>query len=87
MMTNTYLPHVGGVARSVSTFSEEYRRQKHAVLVVAPEFPGRPPPARAEAMVERVAPIKNFNGRDFFDAADFRRDRPAFEPKVRTLEC
>jgi hypothetical protein len=25
MMTNTYLPHVGGVARSVSTFAEEDR--------------------------------------------------------------
>src|SRR5688572_20552927 len=33
MMTNTYLPHVGGVARSVSTFAEQYHRKKHAVLV------------------------------------------------------
>ncbi|MEO6244715.1 MAG: glycosyltransferase [Opitutaceae bacterium] len=65
MMTNTYLPHVGGVARSVSTFADEYSRRKHSVLVVAPEFPGRPPPERAEAMVERVAAITNFNGSDF----------------------
>ncbi len=65
MMTNTYLPHVGGVARSVSTFADQYRRRKHRVLVVAPEFPGRPPPARAEAVVERVAAIQNFNGSDF----------------------
>ncbi|MEJ1974355.1 MAG: hypothetical protein WDM96_18420 [Lacunisphaera sp.] len=39
MMTNTYLPHVGGVARSVSTFVDEYRRLGHEVLVVAPQAP------------------------------------------------
>jgi 1,2-diacylglycerol 3-alpha-glucosyltransferase len=65
MMTNTYLPHVGGVARSVSTFAEEYRKQRHKVLVVAPTFEGRPPPKRLEAYVERVAAIQNFNGSDF----------------------
>ncbi len=65
MMTNTYLPHVGGVARSVSTFAEEYRRRKHQVLVVAPEFEGKPLNKRAEAIVERVAAIQNFNGSDF----------------------
>ncbi len=65
MMTNTYLPHVGGVARSVSTFAEEYRRQGHRVLVVAPNFEGRPPSKKSEAIVERVAAIQNFNGSDF----------------------
>lgn len=65
MMTNTYLPHVGGVARSVSTFAEEYRRRKHRVLVVAPAFEGRPLTRRAAAIVERVAAIQNFNGSDF----------------------
>lgn len=65
MMTNTYLPHVGGVARSVSTFAEEYRRLRHRVLVVAPHFDGPPLPARREAIVERVPAIQNFNGSDF----------------------
>jgi glycosyltransferase involved in cell wall biosynthesis len=65
MMTNTYLPHVGGVARSVSTFAEQYLKRKHRALVVAPEFPGPPPPPRAEAIVERVPAIQNFNGSDF----------------------
>src|SRR5947199_7940235 len=65
MMTNTYLPHVGGVARSVSTFAEEFIRQGHEVLVVAPEFPGRPLPAKAEAIVERVPALQNFNGSEF----------------------
>lgn len=65
MMTNTYLPHVGGVARSVSTFTEEYRRRRHRVLVVAPEFEGPPLPRRLESVVERVPAIQNFNGSDF----------------------
>ena len=65
MMTNTYLPHVGGVARSVSTFAEEFLREGHEVLVVAPEFDGRKLPAKAEAMVERIPSLRNFNGSDF----------------------
>lgn len=64
MMTNTYLPHVGGVARSVSTFVNEYQRLGHEVLVVAPRLPGRTS-KKAEAVVERVAAIQNFNGSDF----------------------
>ena len=65
MMTNTYLPHVGGVARSVSTFAEEFRKRKHRVLVIAPEFEGKPLPPRAAALVERVPAIQKFNGSDF----------------------
>lgn len=65
MMTNTYLPHVGGVARSVSTFAEEFIRQGHEVLVVAPEFDGKPLPQKAEAFVERVPSLRNFNGSEF----------------------
>jgi 1,2-diacylglycerol 3-alpha-glucosyltransferase len=65
MMTNTYLPHVGGVARSVSTFAEEFLRLGHEVLVVAPTFDGKPLPAKAEAFVERVPSLRNFNGSDF----------------------
>jgi glycosyltransferase involved in cell wall biosynthesis len=64
LMTNTYLPHVGGVARSVSTFAAEYLRLGHEVLVVAPRLPGRMS-RKAEAIVERVAAIQNFNGSDF----------------------
>ena len=65
MMTNTYLPHVGGVARSVSTFADEFIRQGHEVLVVAPTFPGKPLPPEKEALVERVPSLQNFNGSDF----------------------
>jgi 1,2-diacylglycerol 3-alpha-glucosyltransferase len=65
MMTNTYLPHVGGVARSVSTFADEYRKRGHQILVIAPEFDGKPLAKRDAAIVERVAAIQNFNGSDF----------------------
>ena len=65
MMTNTYLPHVGGVARSVSTFADEFIKLGHEVLVVAPEFDGPPLRPRQERIVERVAAVQNFNGSDF----------------------
>ena len=38
MATNTFTPHIGGVANSVRRFTEEFRRRGHRVLVVAPEF-------------------------------------------------
>ena len=62
MVTNTYIPHVGGVARSVAAFSAEYRRRGHRVLVVAPEFADMP---RDEVDVVRIPAIQNFNGSDF----------------------
>jgi len=62
MLTNTYLPHVGGVARSVAAFAAEYRRRGHRVLVVAPEFDT--PPAD-ETDVVRIPAIQHFNGSDF----------------------
>ncbi|MFP3983747.1 MAG: glycosyltransferase [Desulfurivibrionaceae bacterium] len=62
MMTNTYTPHVGGVARSVDSFAREYRRLGHRVMVVAPEFEGTP---EKEEDVVRIPAIQNFNGSDF----------------------
>ena len=62
MMTNTYTPHVGGVARSVSAFTEAYRDRGHRVLVVAPVFPDMP---AHEPDVVRIPAIQNFNGSDF----------------------
>lgn len=62
LMTNTYLPHVGGVARSVHAFEEEYRRLGHNVLVIAPEFDGI---VEDSPYVVRVPAIQNFNGSDF----------------------
>lgn len=62
MLSNTFTPHVGGVARSVQAFMDEYRKQGHHVLVVAPVFEGMP---EKEENVIRVPAIQNFNGSDF----------------------
>lgn len=62
MMTNTYLPHVGGVARSVQTFQEALKDWGHQVMVVAPDFPGTP---ENETDVVRVPALQRFNGSDF----------------------
>ena len=64
MFTNTYLPHVGGVARSVERFSADLRDMGHDVLVVAPVFPGTAS-GESEDGVLRVPAIQNFNGSDF----------------------
>lgn len=62
MMTNTYTPHRGGVARSVESFTKAYRALNNRVLVVAPEFEGAP---LDEPGVIRVPAIQHFNGSDF----------------------
>lgn len=69
ILTNTFTPHVGGVARSVAAFTEEYRSRGHRVLVVAPEFPAMP---ENEVDVVRVAAIQNFNASDFSVALPLR---------------
>lgn len=66
MMTNSFLPHIGGVARSVHTFSEAYRKRGHQVIVVAPTFENdHEVPARVEKHVVRLPAIQKFNGSDF----------------------
>ena len=61
MFTNTYLPHVGGVARSVKTLEDACRRLGHEVRVIAPEFEG----SEDSPDVLRVPAIQHFNGSDF----------------------
>lgn len=62
LVTNTFTPHVGGVARSVELFSAEYRKRGHRVLTVAPEFPNT---SVNEIDVVRIPAIQNFNASDF----------------------
>jgi glycosyltransferase involved in cell wall biosynthesis len=64
MFTNTYLPHVGGVARSVANFTEDLQSLGHRLLVVAPTFPDREAGEDADAVL-RVPALQNFNGSDF----------------------
>ena len=62
MMTNTFLPMVGGVSRSVAWFSEAFREVGHDVLVVAPQFDDK---TDGETDVVRIPAIRHFNGSDF----------------------
>jgi len=62
LLTNTFTPHVGGVARSVEAFAKAYRELGHRVLVVAPEFEDAP---EYETDVFRIPAIQHFNGSDF----------------------
>jgi glycosyltransferase involved in cell wall biosynthesis len=65
MFTNTYLPHVGGVARSVDFFAQDLRKLSHQVLVVAPTFPADMGAVEDSDEVLRVPAVQNFNGSDF----------------------
>lgn len=62
LFSNTFTPHVGGVARSVESFMTEYRRRGHRVLVVAPDYPDLP---AEEVDVVRIPAIQKFNASDF----------------------
>jgi 1,2-diacylglycerol 3-alpha-glucosyltransferase len=62
MMTNTFTPFVGGVARSVAAFADQCRKAGHRVVIVAPVFDGMP---SWEEDVIRVPALQDFNGSDF----------------------
>ncbi|MFN2308297.1 MAG: glycosyltransferase, partial [Gammaproteobacteria bacterium] len=83
LFTNTFTPHVGGVARSVAAFAGEYRRRGHRVLIVAPDFPDLPP---HEADVVRIPALQNFNASDFSVAlplhADLGEALDDFQPEI-----
>lgn len=83
LITNTFTPHVGGVARSVERFAEEYRKKGHRVLVVAPQFPKTP---QKEVDVVRIPAIQNFNTSDFSVAlplsANLSETLDSFQPDI-----
>jgi glycosyltransferase involved in cell wall biosynthesis len=62
MLSNTYAPHVGGVARSIEAFARQYRALGHEVLVVAPQFDLA---KTSSEDVLRIPAVQNFNGSDF----------------------
>ncbi len=62
MLSNTYTPIVGGLERSIQTFTREIRRTGHEVWIVAPQFKNQP---GKEKNVIRVPAIQKFNGTDF----------------------
>lgn len=61
-MTNTYLPHVGGVANSVALYTTHLRKRGHHVIVVSPHFEGD---TKDEKDIIRIPAIQHFNGSDF----------------------
>lgn len=65
MFTNTYLPHVGGVARSVNFFSEDLVAHGHEVLIVAPSYPDCEEIDKKAGNIIRSPAIQNFNASDF----------------------
>jgi len=83
MFTNTFSPHVGGIARSVSELAAGLRDAGHNVLVVAPEFPGSP---KVEANVIRIPALQQFAGTDFSVPIPISRsldkDLDAFAPDI-----
>ena len=62
MVTNTFWPHIGGVARSVAGFSEAFRTMGHDVMVVAPRFEETP---EDESDVIRFPALHHLSGSDF----------------------
>lgn len=62
MLTNTYVPVVSGVTKSVLAFEEQYRQRGHEVLVIAPQFDDT---VEAEPAVIRLPAIQHFNGSEF----------------------
>lgn len=62
MLTNTYAPIMGGLERSIQTFSSEFRRRGHRAIVVAPAHEGAP---EREAHVIRLPAFQRFSGTDF----------------------
>ena len=63
MFTNTFVPHVGGVANSVKLFTDGYRKCGHHVLIIAPKYKNMPLPEEKDVI--RVPAIQNFHGSDF----------------------
>ncbi|GAB4351738.1 MAG: glycosyltransferase family 4 protein [Oricola sp.] len=83
MFTNTYTPHVGGVARAVSGLVHGLRSKDHRVLVVAPTFPGMP---KEEEGVVRIPAVQRFAGSDFSMplpvTLQLTAELDAFEPDI-----
>jgi 1,2-diacylglycerol 3-alpha-glucosyltransferase len=77
MFTNTFAPHVGGVAHSVEWLAQSLTNSGNKVLVVAPDYPDAP---QIERGVIRIPSIQKFNG------SEFSVPLPFSKPLERVLE-
>ena len=62
MMSNTYLPFVGGVERSIEMFTQRLGMAGHRVVIVVPDSPDT---LHNEKDILRMPAIQRFNGSDF----------------------
>lgn len=62
MVTNTYLPIVGGLEKSVRAFSEQFRQWGHEVKIVSPGFEGA---ATNDPSIIWIPALQNVYGTDF----------------------
>ena len=83
MMTNSYTPMVGGIEQSIRSFTHEFERLGHEVVIAAPEIDGAPP---HEAGVVRLRAIQNINNSEFSMALPMSSLLPElmkiFEPDI-----
>ena len=61
MMSNTYKPLVGGLEKSIESFTKSFRKEGHRVIVIAPEFANM----KEEEDVIRIPAIQNAGGSQF----------------------
>jgi 1,2-diacylglycerol 3-alpha-glucosyltransferase len=52
MVSDVYFPRINGVSTSIQTFGRDLAAMGHAVDLIAPEYPGRPP--GRELAIERI---------------------------------
>ena len=62
MMSNTYTPIVGGIEKSIQSFTAQFRKLRHRVYIVAPRMEGMP---KHEKGIVRIPAIQKFKGTDF----------------------
>lgn len=70
MVSNTYLPVLGGLERSIQLFTEQFRHWGHEVLILVPEIGSR---HRRETGVLRVPSFGKLSWRDFTAAHPWMR--------------
>ena len=61
MMTNTYKPILGGLEKSIESFTKQLRQKGHRVIIVAPEFENM----KKELDVIRVPAFQNVGSSNF----------------------
>lgn len=78
VFTDSYLPYISGVVRSIQTFTEELKNLGHEVFIFAPNYKN----CKKENGVFRFASIPSPTNRDFTLAFPYS---PKFKPTIHRL--